>query len=82
VDTSHIEFVEVEMSDGSKETISKFPLEPYYRKYGALFEWERNPWKVADYPGDQGGRSVEAPGIAISFPYWFGKYLGVMEERD
>ncbi|WP_133513288.1 hypothetical protein [Candidatus Thiosymbion oneisti] len=65
--------------DSGKETVTTIPVWPKDRSYVHFFQWERNPWSLACYPGN---KKIESVGLSITWPYWFGRYLGVFSEDD
>ncbi len=55
-------------------TIASEPLDPVLRLPGGDFLWQREPFTPATPNG--GNPYLEEPGIAITLPYWMGKYHG------
>lgn len=71
-------FREIDLDSG-KETVTTIPVWPKDRTYVHFFQWEKNPWRLARYPGN---KKVESVGLSITWPYWFGRYLGVFSPDD
>ncbi len=65
--------------DSGKETVTTIPVWPKDREYVRFFQWERNPWRLAHYPGN---KRIESVGLSITWPYWFGRYLGVFSADE
>jgi len=65
--------------DSGKETVTTIPVWPKDRKYVHFFQWERTPWGLVRYPGN---KKIESIGLSITWPYWFGRYLGVFSADD
>jgi len=65
--------------DSGTETVTTIPVWPKDRTYVHFFQWEKNPWRVASYPGD---KTLESVGLSITWPYWFGRYMGVFSADD
>lgn len=76
---AHYRYRDIEV-DGHKESVPDKPIRPKHRVYADYFQWEKNPWSLAKYPGDNSKK--ETAGISITWPYWFGRYLDVFSEQD